>query len=145
MGIPRQVLLEANGFDELCDGVGGEDYHLGGRLEFSGHRVFYSRRMLTIESDDHPSVDPVKLSRINPVLEPPRYMDRLARFGVDRRATDGRWDASHMILDVVFGLSQQVSLGNHYQLGDLTPADLAGTARCMPETFWFDGRPLEEL
>ena len=51
-GAPLALLLEVNGFDELCDPIGGEDYHLGIRLEWAGTPLYYSRRMLTMESEE---------------------------------------------------------------------------------------------
>lgn len=143
-GIPRQLLLEINGFDELCDPIGGEDYDLGVRLELAGHRLFYSRSMLTIESQDHHSAQPCP-PRIDPVLEEAQYFERLAQFGVSTRSTDGRCDASHMVLDLVFGLREAHSLGNHYELSELSAADLPATADTMPSSFWFDGTPWAEL
>ena len=36
LGVAREVMLAVNGFDELCNGIGGEDYNLGIRLEMAG-------------------------------------------------------------------------------------------------------------
>jgi len=41
--------VELNGYDELCDPVGGEDYQLGLRIEFAGVPIFYCRAMLAVE------------------------------------------------------------------------------------------------
>ncbi len=145
MGVPRDAMLDVNGFDELCDGVGGEDYNLGIRLEFAGHRVLYSRRMLAVESDDHAARDPIPVERIDPLLDERSYLERLASFGVTRRTIEGRCDASHMALDLVYGLRQPQSIGNHFDLRKLRPADLPLTTRGLPTTFWFDGRQMEDL
>jgi hypothetical protein len=144
-GVARDVMLEVNGFDELCNGIGGEDYNLGIRLELAGHRVFYSRRMTTIESEDHAARYPLPLARIDPVLDERAYRARLARFGVSERIVEGRCDASHMALDLVYGLGRPQSFGNHFELRDLQPADLPATCRGLPTTFWFDGTPLADL
>ncbi len=146
MGAPRHVLVEVNGFDELCDGIGGEDYQVGIRLELAGHLVFYSRTMMTVESEDHQAEDPVQLERVDPVLDEARYHDRLATLGVSCRPTAGqRCDASHMVLDLVHGLGASRAVGNHYDLAALKPADLPSTSQGLPTTFWFDGRRLAEL
>jgi hypothetical protein len=145
LGVAREVMLQLNGFDELCNGIGGEDCHLGVRLEIAGHRVFYSRRMMTIESEDPATGSPLSLERIDPVMSERAYRARLAELGVRARVTDGRCDASHMVLDLVYGLRAPESRGNHYELRDLRPADLPATSRRLPTTFWFDGRPLEDL
>jgi hypothetical protein len=138
-------MLEVNGFDELCDGIGGEDCNLGIRLEMAGHRVFYSRRMTTIESEDHAARYSLPFVRIDPVLDARAYRERLAGFGVSERSIEGRCDASHMALDVVYGLGKPQSIGNHFELRDVQPADLPATSRGLPTTFWFDGRRLSEL
>lgn len=145
LGIAREVMLEVNGFDELCDGIGGEDCNLGIRLEMAGHRVFYSRRMTTIESEDHAARYSLPFVRIDPVLDARAYRERLAGFGVSERSIEGRCDASHMALDVVYGLGKPQSIGNHFELRDVQPADLPATSRGLPTTFWFDGRRLSEL
>ena len=145
VGMPRDLLLDLDGFDELCDGLGGEDYQLGLRLELAGVPLFYSRRMLTIESHEHHSGDGPQFVRADPELGEPAYPRRLASFGVDARSTDGRCDASHMVLDLVLGLGATRSLGNHRPLADLRPECLESTADSLPTTSWFDGRDLGDL
>ncbi len=145
LGVAREVMLEVNGFDELCNGIGGEDYNLGIRLGMAGHRVFYSRGMTTIESEDHAVRYPLPFEQIDLVLDEQAYRERLAAFGVSDRTIEGRCDASHMALDLVYGLGKPQSIGNHFTLRDVRPADLPATSRGLPTTFWFDGRPLVDL
>ena len=143
-GAPRELLVAVNGADEICDSIGGEDYHLGIRMEFAGAPIFYSRRMLTIESEElHRQGEP--LLRLDPTADPDTYMERLRRFGVEQRSTDGGFDSSHMILDLLYGARATRSVGNYYDLAELTPADLPGLAERLPELHWFDGRPLAEM
>jgi hypothetical protein len=144
-GAPRAVLLEVNGLDELCDVIGGEDYHLGIRLEWTGVPIYYSRRMLTIESEEpHHQGQPL-LWRRDWTLSPDGYMKRLSEFGVVRRSTGGRCDGSHMILDILYGTRSTRSIANYYALADLTEANILETTECFPREFWFDGRPLAEM
>lgn len=138
-------MIEVGGFDELSDGCGGEDYQLGLRLEHGGHPLFYSRSMLTVESEEHHRGDGQVFHRVDPDVDEAAYMARLADFGVEHRSTAGRFDASHMVLDLVLGRRATVSLGNHYRVADLTKADLPGTAATLPATYWFDGRALADL
>jgi len=140
-GAPRELLVEVGGYDELCDSVAGEDYQLGIRLEHAGHRLFYSRRMLIIESEELHRDGPT-LQRMTNVLSEPAYLDRLAEFGVTRRTVTGRLDATHMVLDILYGRHQQRSLGNRFDLRRLRPADLPGLADRFPERHWFTGEPL---
>lgn len=142
-GVPRDLLVAVNGLDELCDPIGGEDYHLGIRLEWAGAHIFYSRAMMTMESAD-PSHGPVP-PRADTLLDPAAYMARLREFGVERRSTSGRHDGSHMILDIAFGTRSPRSVGNYYDLATLTPAGLEGTIEALPSDYWLDGTPLDEL
>jgi hypothetical protein len=138
------VLVELNGFDELCDGLGQEDCQLGLRIDAAGYPVFYSRRLMTVESEEHHQRGE-PLWRVDPVLGPERYMAKLLEFGLEKRSTDGAFDASHLVIDLALGLRQTKSLGNHYELADLRPEDLPGTAEGIPTTFWVDGRPIAEV
>jgi Glycosyl transferase family 2 len=142
-GAPRDLLVSVNGLDELCDPIGGEDYHLGMRLEWAGAQVLYSRAMLTIEGSgqDHGPV-PVRADR---VLEPDAYMARLREFGVESRTTEGRCDSSHMVLDIAYSSRSPVSVGNYYDLATLTPEGLDATVAHFPREYWFDGTPLTDL
>jgi glycosyltransferase involved in cell wall biosynthesis len=144
IGAPRALLLEINGFDELCDSVGGEDWHLGVRLELSGVPIWYDRRMLTIESEElHRQGEP--FLRIDRTLPPAAYMERLDEFGVRRRRVDGAFDNSHMLLDVVYGTGSPATQGNYYWLADLDESALPATVRRFPFRHWFDRTPLAEL
>jgi glycosyltransferase involved in cell wall biosynthesis len=141
---PRQALVDIGGFDELCDTIGGEDYQLGIRLEHAGHRLFYSRRMLTIESEEQERAGP-SYWRIDPTLSESRYMERLREFGVTKRAFEARHDASHMILDVLYGRTQRRSIGNYYELGRLGTGDLESLVERFPTRHWFTGEELTAM
>jgi GT2 family glycosyltransferase len=143
-GAPRTLLRDVDGLDELCDVVGGEDYHLGIRLEWTGAPIYYSRRMLTIESEELHHEGPMLLRR-DWTCAPESYMRTLGRFGVARRSVEGRCDASHMILDILYGLRSTRAVANYYSLAALTPTNLLDTIDCFPSDFWFDGRPLAEM
>ena len=145
VGAPRELLIDLNGYDELCDGLGGEDYQLGMRLEIAGQRMFYSRRMLTIESQERHVGPGQQVLRLDHELDEAAYLERLSSFGVTGRSTDGRCDASHMVIDLVLGLGTAASLGNHVELGDLGSDDLEATAATLPTAYWFDGRPFGEM
>lgn len=137
-------LIDVNGFDEICNIIGGEDYQLGIRLERNRCPIRYSRRMLTIEAGDLHGAEPVLL-REDVTLDEETYMSRLGALGVAKRSVDGELDASHMMLDVLYGTDSNRSTGNYYELGRLTPADLDATIDRFPRYRWFDGRPLAGL
>jgi hypothetical protein len=150
LGAPRALLLAVNGFDELCDPIGGEDSNLGLRLEWSGARLFYSRRMRMVKDGArHRDDTALRLDRGHAkggLLDEQRYMASLARFGVGARTfADGRLDCGHLCLDLLFGTRSLRALGNGYDLAELTEADLEHTAADFPEHYWATGEPLAEL
>lgn len=142
-GIPAKDIIDVNGFDEICDSIGGEDYQLGMRLNNAGKKIWYDRRMFTVESEELHN-QPYLMLRDDRVLSPEAYRMRLAEFGVDKRHTTGNYDSSHMILDILLGLGQTWTLGNNYNLGVdreahyfVPPADVTN--------HWFDRKLLSEL
>ena len=143
-GAPRDLLLAINGLDELCDSIGGEDIQLGLRLEHAGATILYDRTMLTVESIELGNHGPL-FARIDRTLPERAYRERLADFGVRRRAVDGRFDSSHMVLDIVLGTGSWATHGNYYWLADLVPADYLRTVARFPATHWFDGCPLATM
>jgi len=138
---PRDLLVELNGYDELCDPVGGEDYQLGLRIELAGVAIFYSRSMLAVESEELHR-QPAIVTRLEKSLEPATYMRRLREFGVRSRTTDGSHDISHFVLDLVYGTRSPRSHGNYYSLRSLTEDALAETVARFPRAHWFDHQPL---
>jgi hypothetical protein len=150
LGAPRELLVAVNGFDELCDPVGGEDSNLGLRLEWSGARLFYSRRMRMVKDGmRHRDDEIVPLDRghaARDLLDEQRYMACLERFGVGARTfVDARLDCGHLCLDVLYGTRAVRALGNGYDLAQLTAAELERTAASFPERYWATGEPLAKL
>ncbi len=143
-GAPRDLLLEVNGFDELCDPIGGEDYHLGVRLEWTGASIVYSRRMLTIESNEQHGVNP-SLVRLDKATDESTYMETLHDFGVQQRTTDGAYDSSHLVIDILYGTRWLRSAGNYYLLAELDGDGLADLVDRLPHVHWFDQQPLAEM
>jgi hypothetical protein len=144
-GAPLEALLEVNGHDELCDTIGQEDCHLGLRLERAGWPLYYDRRMLTIESEELHS-QPYRLTRLDRVLSPRRYLDKLREFGVTHRSTDGLPDASHLMLDIFHGSTITASLLNPYDLRQVRQnGGLFPIPYLQPTTYWVDDSPLNEL
>lgn len=142
-GAPRTLLVRVNGMDELCDPIGQSDCQLGIRLEWAGARIFYSRRMLTVESMDQYR-QPV-LPRLVRSLEPEIYMRRLAELGVDHLSVPEHWNNGAMIFDLLHGTRHIESRGNGFDLASLKPRMLEATVAHFPSTYWFDGVPLADL
>ena len=144
IGAPRDLLLGLNGFDELCDSIGGEDWQLGVRFELAGIPIYYDRRMLSIESEElHRQGTPFR--RVDRTLTREAYMDRLEAFGVRRRRVPGACDSSHMLLDIAYGTGSPATQGNYYWLAELDESALEQTVRRFPRRYWFDDAPLSEL
>lgn len=141
---PRELLLSINGLDEMCDGLGQEDVQLGLRIEAAGAAIGYVRSMLTVESEELNQAGAV-LERHDRWLPEDAYLARLAEFGVRRRPTSGRTDASHMMIDIVLGTGSWATHGNYYWLADLTPDRYAAMIARFPARHWFDGCPLSTL
>jgi glycosyltransferase involved in cell wall biosynthesis len=143
-GAPRELHLAVNGCDELCNSFAGEDYDLGIRFELLGEPIFFSRRMLSIESEDDHFQEP-EIVRLQRTLDEAAYMTRLREFGVTRRSTDGPFDSTHFLLDRLLGTRDPRAAGNHYELRALEPETLEATASGLPTHLWLDGQPLEEM
>ncbi len=126
-GIPKDIFNAVGGFDEICDSIGGEDYHFGVRLNFAGYKLFYDRSMYTVESEEL-HAQPFLMLREDRVLSPDAYMARLREFDVHQRHHAGNWDSSHMILDLLYGKHHVHPLG-------------AGEG----VVHWFDKKPLAEI
>lgn len=142
-GIPYKDFISVNGFDEICDSIGGEDYQFGLRLNNAGKQIFYDRRMLTIESEELHDQD-YKMLREDRVISPEQYMLKLLKYGVHRRYIQGNWDSSHMILDILHGMKQTWTIGNNYTISDQR------NKKQLPEkdfvnVHWFDDKPLSEI
>jgi hypothetical protein len=142
-GAPREALVAVGGFDELCDPVGLEDYHLGNRMEWAGASVFYDRRLASVRCAGRHRHD--VLRRLDRVTDRATYMNTLRGFGVAERSFDGHLDNSHLVWDVLFGRRDSVSVGNHYELAGLRAEALPATAEHLPLAHWFDGHPLGRL
>lgn len=142
-GIPAKDFIEVNGFDEICDSIGGEDYHLGIRLNNAGKQIWYNRKMLTIESEELHN-QPFLMKREDRVLPENVYMNILRTYGVEKRHANGNCDSSHMILDILYGTKQIKTIGNNYSIEADRPSKYFVP---MPETerHWFDGKLLSEM
>lgn len=143
LGIPADVMMAVNGFDEICDSIGGEDYHLGIRLNHSGIAVYYDRTMLTIESEELHN-QPYLMKREDRVMGQQDYMDRLKYYGVSKRHYIGNWDSSHMIIDILYGSKQKWTVGNNYNIKSDRPHKMLFPPS-EDTLHWFDKKPLTEM
>lgn len=143
LGLPSQVMLAVNGFDEICDSIGGEDYHLGIRLNHAGFNVYYDRNMMTVESEELHN-QPYLMKREDRVMDAEKYMERLKEFGVTKRHYIGNWDSSHMIIDILYGQRQKWTIGNNFNMSKDRPHKML-FPMAEDTLHWFDRKPLIEM
>lgn len=51
-GLPLNLAIQADGFDESCDGQGAEDYDFGIRLGRLTTEIYYCKKMFTYENEE---------------------------------------------------------------------------------------------
>ena len=125
---PAQALIEVNGFDEACDGMGFEDCIMGIRLANRGVAFQYDRRMMSYESEELHHID-ATMKRTDKGQSPN--------------------DKSHAIL----ALAQRTAIAENAHFGPEGLAGLRATLHktgslprlTLPTTDWFDGQLIEEM
>lgn len=125
--------LKVNGFDEVCDGQGAEDYDFGIRLERSGVRLMYNRNMLTYESEEE-HFTPGNQAFIR-MAKPMQY-------------DGGIIGSDHVLLRKVQFMERITTLSDHYNLRTLREHMLKGGEFPIPQNprhDWRDGTPLEQM
>jgi hypothetical protein len=126
-GVPMFFVCQTNGFDEVCDGLGSEDYDFGIRLGKAGCKIFYNRNMVTYESEELHYQLPVAKRIIKKV---------------------GNTDQSHILLQRVLQEPRITTIGNYYHFGELRQKILQGEEFpkiLEPKHHWPDGQPLSEM
>lgn len=115
---PISVLLSVNGYDEICNSVGGEDYHYGMRIEKLNIPIYYNRKVVFYESEDHADQGNVFLRR-DPLITQDQYESLMKQYNITRRwVPNARTDISHLILDML-SRNKSWTEGNDYNLTDL--------------------------
>lgn len=115
---PLSVLLSVNGYDEICNSIGGEDYHYGMRIEKLSIPIFYSKHVLFYESEDYADQGNVFLRR-DPVISIDQYSLLMKKYEIHRRWNQGaKTDVSHLVLDMLLR-NKSWTEGNDYHLTDL--------------------------
>lgn len=150
-GMPTRFGYALNGFDTMCDMIGGEDYQFGLRIDKLNAPMYYDRNMLTIESEEHHTQD-VVMKRFDMAVDTrEEYLSVLRKFDINQSVWPSlpRYDSSHAILDITHQKQSVQSYYNHFSLGDLRDILANGgqiTAKDMvfPDKFWFSGLPLSE-
>jgi hypothetical protein len=131
--LPIEAALKVNGFDEICDGQGAEDYDFGIRLERSGERLYYNRNMLTYESEElHHSEGNHPFKRISKMMQ----------------YDGGIIGSDHVLFRMVTRQPRITTLADHYNLRELREKILSGgefPIPSNPQHDWRDKTPLSEM
>lgn len=131
--LPVEFALKVNGFDEICDGQGAEDYDFGIRLERAGYQLFYNRNMLTYESEElHHCEGNQPFIRIS---KPMQY-------------DGGIIGSDHVLFRKVTRESRITTLSDHYNLRKLRQNILNGESFPIPtnpQHDWRDAKLLSEM
>lgn len=135
-GMPVELLLKVNGCEELCDGLGAEDYDLGMRVERAGGKFFYNRNMVTYESEEMHYLDPALPRESKIVLQENLPADY-----------HGRRESDHVMLNRVAGEARITTLSTHNlrQARDEFQASQRAMIPIGPLEDWRDGTPLGDL
>jgi hypothetical protein len=142
-GSPLSVLISVNGYDEICNSIGGEDYHYGMRIEKLNIPIFYSRNVIFYESEDLSDQGNVFLRR-DPLLETDVYSNLLKKYGAAQRwVPNARTDISHFVLDLLTR-NKSWTEGNNYNLVELRKTKQF-TTTFDPDLKTLDGVYLRDL
>lgn len=142
-GIPLDLALAVNGFDEQCDGQGAEDYDFGTRVHkyISQHRpytkVFYNRNMCTYEAEELHHYGGSRYASMRKLMAPD-YMPDWYR---------GEPYSDHVMLRWVNKDSRTWTLGtpNLLELRQQYQTTGAVSIPTGPTIDWRDGTPLAEM
>jgi hypothetical protein len=115
---PLSIILKINGYDEICNTMGGEDYHYGMRIDKLNIPIYYNRRVVFYESEEFADQGNVFIRR-DPLLSKELYLSLMSKFNVTNRyVNNARYDLSHFILDLLTR-NKSWTEGNDYNISEL--------------------------
>ena len=156
--MPTDGFIEVNGMNELCDGLGGEDYDFGIRIEKAGYKVYYDKRMMTLEENQEETVPQPMLFEVHrqdPVISYEDYVRLLRHFHLTQDrinfATSHRLDQSHFMVDLVYGRPYETRANPEFDLRVLRHDTLLRRCQLHEYVWWkpdrrqfFTGKLLSE-
>lgn len=133
-GVPMDLAEKVNGFDEICDAQGAEDYDFGIRLERAGAKIMYNMNMMTYESEELHHVDGnQKFIRQSKLME----------YNHQKMGSD------HVLLNRLLTENRITTIADHFNLAETRKKILSQNADFdipkNPQHDWRDGTPLSEM
>ena len=115
---PLSVIIRVDGYDEICNTMGGEDYHYGMRVEKLNIPIYYNRNVVFYESEELADQGNVFMRR-DPLLTKEHYEELMTKYNIPSRwVSDARYDLSHLVLDMLIR-NKSWTEGNTFTLSDL--------------------------
>ncbi len=137
-GLPTELALKTNGFDEACQLQSAEDYDFGIRVERAGGKFFYNINAASLESDEMHSVEPSLPRESKLVL--PQFLPA---------GYEGNPMSDHVMLNRVRNETNRISTIFNYTNLRQAREEFLASGRAMiptgPVCDWRDGKPLSEL
>lgn len=144
-GIPTELLLKINGFDEQASAEGGEDYCLGIRAERAGAAWKYNRNMLSVESEEAHHVEP-SLPRERKIVTPENLPAGYENYPHVRE--DEKYYSDHVFLNRLRHEQRITTIAQWTNLRQAR-AEFQASQRVLiptePVCDWRDGAPLSSL
>jgi glycosyl transferase family 7 (putative galactosyltransferase) len=135
--VPLNAALDVNGFDEINNGIGCEDYDFGIRLDKSGQKICFNKTCGTMESEEAHHLEPHTLMlRIDKKLNP-----------AIANTIPGDGHSSNLLYDRLINAKSPWTTDQHQpNLRQLRDRILSGgqfPIPTEPRRHWVDGQPLE--
>jgi hypothetical protein len=143
-GFERLRVLDASSLEDLD--VGHADAVRVRHATPGAVRVALEAPAVTLAAGHRGEADRlVVVRRLARVAGGGAYMNTLRGSGVPQRSFDGPFESSHLVWDLLFGRRESANLGNHWELAQLTVAELPATAERLPLAHRLDGQALGRL
>lgn len=124
LAMPLEWALSVGGFDETCDGSGGEDYIFGLMLQNNGYPIYFDPEMKIVE-DRTPSESQPTMIRRDFGISPNDYSHKILNLLKDRKTAMHGFDIRKLREDALNGKPWPKPWG--------------------PTNHLWDGKPLSEL
>lgn len=144
-GMPTELLLKINGFEELNSGEGGEDFDMGIRAERAGGKWYLNRNCLTWESEEGHHEEP-SLPRQRKIVIPDNLPPNYEAYRHLNEAE--KYYSDHVMLNRLRNENRFTTVAQWTNLRQARE-EFQASGRCLipeqPQTDWRDGSELRFL